>query len=435
MKDSIVQIVIAILAVLIGYPNLGSFFIVAMAPLVIYMVVKQNAMYLPALMIHCTSGTSVMYVVLISMLVVCIIKQKDLWSNIYTMIYYIIMLLMLPLYLILTYQRILLDGDTWQGALGYTAFFLSFWAFLYYYLISNTFTQRVIKELLISLLVFVTICFFVRLWGIRIVYMSFIVGLIFGILLIIQRQKIFYGFIMSMIAIVIIPLLPEMTFSILFTLILAFIIALFSRPGHSTKLTRMITGPIVYIAILALMVFGMANYTTATFGAYSDTIEFSDWSLLFNRLQFKLFDDRAPFWEAGWYQLLEYKPILPLHDIPDIIAYSADGHIFDDVSFGAHNSPLQLFRIFGFLMGGGLIICYMISTISASSFFLLRNKDLASLSLFSVSFSYMIVLFLTGTAAMLPDVSLFTFGLMGIAYGQFIGQKQIITVNEKQPLR
>ena len=162
----------------------------------------------------------------------------------------------------------------------------------------------------------------------------------------------------------------------------------------------------------------MSNYQTALYGEPTETIDFSSWENVINRASFKLFGDRALFWAAGWEQLISLKPILPIHDIPDIIAFRADGSSTDELSFGAHNTPLQLLRIFGFFMGGVLILCYYKCTVLASKFFISNKTEKWFLPLIIVSLTCSIVLFLTGTAAMLCNFALFTFGIMGIAYNK-----------------
>ena len=147
-------------------------------------------------------------------------------------------------------------------------------------------------------------------------------------------------------------------------------------------------------------------------------MDFSDWNSFSNRAQYKFFGDRAIYWDASWKQLLEYKPILPLHDIPNISTYSIlTGKLLDDLEFGAHNTPLQLLRIFGFLMGGLLIFLYIYYTVISSSVFNSKGDKAMMIPLFAVVFADVIILFLTGTAVMLSSFALFSFGLLGVAYG------------------
>lgn len=415
MKESIIQIIIAIVAFFWGYPNFGSVFIVLMTPFVVYIVCKQDASYLPALIIHCASVTSIMYAILMSMMLVCISKSKTLMQDKKIKLYYLILLIMLPIYLVLTYQRLRFDGDTWQESLSYTSYYLSFWSYLFCYLISGTFKNNTSKELVISLFVFAFLCIVGDLLDKRILYQIINLGIVYGGILYAKKQS-WSGLIVGLFSLIYFFTLPELTFSLLFTIFYAVVIVV-SVFSSSCRIIKLATSHWPYVIIGILMIFGIANYMNISYGEYGDRIDLSNWNLLVNRFQYKLFSDRAPFWSAGWFQLTELMPIFPIHNIPDITAYGSDGHVYNDISFGAHNTPLQLCRIFGFFMGGGLIICYIISTLKASEYFSFEPKDLITLSLVAVSFSYSMVLFLTGTAAMLPDMCLLSFGILGITSG------------------
>ena len=141
------------------------------------------------------------------------------------------------------------------------------------------------------------------------------------------------------------------------------------------------------------------------------------------------FGDRAIFWDAAWIQLRELKPVWPLHDIPNISTYSLSGDLLDDIEFGAHNTPLELLRIFGFVMGGLLIVCYIFCTVISARVFASKTIDAFMIPMFTVVFANVIIIFLGGTAAMLPNYALFTFGLMGVAYG-LVENNEMQTVSQ-----
>lgn len=415
-RDSIVQTIVAIVAVFVGYPYLGSSFILLMIPLIVYMVYKKDVSYLPALMIHCTSETSIMYAVLFSMMIVCITRAKELFGNRITQCFLIMLLLIFPIYVWLTWQRISLDYDTWQMAMTYTFYYPSLWAFLYFYLISNSFTTKGIKYALISLLLFSFFCFITGYFSMKVIYVMIITGIVYGMLLLLETKRKIFGIALGVGTLLFFLALPGLTFTLLLTFVYGLLIAYLSSK-QQVVIVQGLTGILPYAFILFVMIWGITNYTTMTFGEYSETVDFSDWGKLVNRLYFKLFDDRAPFWDSGWQQLLYYKPILPQHDIPNISVYLNNGHYLEEVTFGAHNTPIQLFRLFGFFMGGIVIFCYMLCTIMASKIFALRTMDKATLALFSVSEAYMLVMFVTGTASMMPCMALFSFGLLGLASG------------------
>ena len=145
------QTVLSFLAVLVGYPNMTSVTIVLMAPFVVLMVARMNALFIPALMIHCSSESSIMFVVFGAMMITCIIKSRTFSKQSTVKNIFRVLLLLAPLFVWLTLQKMVIDKFNWQGAINYTSMYLGGWAFLYCFLISDTFNTRVLKLILWSI--------------------------------------------------------------------------------------------------------------------------------------------------------------------------------------------------------------------------------------------------------------------------------------------
>lgn len=414
-QGAIFQTILAIIGLLVGYPLLGNVFILLMVPFVIYMIVKKDAAFLPALMIHCASDTSIMYAVFFGMIIMCIINTSSLCRNPKTRFIFIVLLALFPLYVILTIQKGVLDLYTWQGALGYTKFYLSFWAFLYCFLVADSFNRNTVKLMLVS---FLMVWLLTRIPGLhhyyRVFSMIVFLGVVYGIYYIINAKKIVFGGVVCAISLLVFFLMNR-TFTELLSVMYAIGI-LFLWNANKRRLAKKSVSLIPYIIIFFLMVYGINNYNVVSIN-YHTGIDFSDLEGMRESAQYKFFGDRAVFWDAAWTQLMGLKPILPIHDIPNITAYSISGNIMDDIEFGAHNTPLELLRIFGFIMGGALIICYIHCTVISARVFVLKTIDAFIISLFTVVFANTIIIFMGGTASMLPGYALFTFGLLGIAYG------------------
>lgn len=309
-----------------------------------------------------------------------------------------------------------MDGDTWQEALHYTSYYLSFWTFLFCCYISSTFNKKVAKQIVVILSIFAGMCILFNVTP-RLMFAVVISGIVLSFWYIKDTNLILQGSIYFVVCFTYLFVFSTLTFTLLLTLIYALLISIFWK-GGKVKIIKKFTRVWPYVVILIIMIVGVNNYSSTSFELIGDTaVGFEDMEHLSNNAKAKLFSDRAPFWMAGWNQLLLLKPILPIHDIPNFEAFRSDGRTVENVTFGAHNTPLQLLRLFGFIMGGLLIVCYIKCTSLASRYFVSKSVDLWSLSIISVSFSYSIVLFLTGTASMLLDLCLFTFGLMGIACG------------------
>ena len=413
-QGAIFQTILAIIGLLVGYPLLGNVFMLLMVPFVIYMIVKKDAAFLPALMIHCASDTSIMYAVFLGMIIMCIINTSSLCRNPQTRFIFIVLLALFPLYVILTIQKGLLDYFTWQESLGYTKFYLSFWAFLFYYLIADTFNRDIVKVMLVS---FLMVWLLTRLPGlhnyIRVISMIVFLGVVYGIYYI-NAKSVIFGVVVSVLSFLAF-LAMRLTFTELLSLVYAVGVFLLWNTNKN-KLAQKSVSLIPYIIIFILMVYGINNYNVVNVG-FSVGIDFSNMKAVWESAQYKFFGDRAIFWDAAWNQLMELKPILPIHNIPNISTYTLGGTFLDDIAYGGHNTPLELLRIFGFIMGGLLIVCYIHCTVISSRIFALRTIDAYMIPLFAVAFANVIIVFFGGTAAMLPNYALFTFGLMGVAYG------------------
>jgi hypothetical protein len=412
---AIIQTIIAIIAVLFGYPNLGNVFILVMAPFVLFMLIKQDARYLPALMLHCASDTSIMYLVFFVMMIVCITKTNVLFANKHTRFLMVLLLLTLPLYLVVTYQKMFLDGLTWQGALGYSTFYLSFWAFMYCYLLADTFNKGIVKHLLLSLLIVYLVC---RIPAFhhpyRLVSMIVFLGIVYGAFFIFHKKDILFGSIVTIVSLVMF-FMRSLTFTELLTPVFALIVFFLWNKNKSNMAQRSVS-LLPYIIVIIVMIYGVNTIDTVNIG-FAELDISSGWEAITNAAKFKFYGDRVVFWSAAWDQLITLKPLLPMHDIPNITAYSISGNVMDDISFGAHNAPLQLLRIFGFIMGGLLIVCYIFCNMLASKILVQTNVDPSLIPLFTIVFANMILVFWGGTASMLPNYALFTFGLLGVAYG------------------
>lgn len=416
----VLQTMLAIFGVLVGYPKLGNIFIIIAAPFVLLMIIRKNAIFLPALILHCSSQTSIIYLVSFSVIILTIVNYKKISQNRNILILFWLLILTLPLFVILTYQKMAFEGLRWQTALNYTGYYLSFWSFIYGYIISNTFNWKVVKSLIITLLLlFIISLISSSIPSSRIYSMVLYMGIPYGLFTLHNTSKKVLG--LSIIVISSIMLFGDrfLTFTEILTILISIIVYLLWNMKVRKFAKKIISLP-AFIVIAVIMVTSINNYSSMNvdyteYGDYENSRTFDN---IYNRALYKLYDDRAVFWVAAWEQIMYIKPIMPMHDIPDIIAYRNDGNELDASAFGAHNTPLQLIRIFGILMGTILIICYIYTTYLSSNIILCKNIEKKSIPLFITIISYVIVIFMTGTAIMLPQFSLFYFGIMGIAYNK-----------------
>ena len=416
----ILQTLFALFGILIGYPQLGNIFIILSVPFVLFMIIKKSAIFLPALILHCISETSIIFLVLFSIIIITIINYKKISQNNNMLILFWLLLLTLPIFISLTSQKMSYDGLRWQQALVYTGYYLSFWSFIYGYLISDTFNWKVAKSLIYTIILLLVISMiFPSVRTSRIYSMVLYMGIPYGLYILHSTTKKVLG--IGVIIISSLMLFGDrfLTFTELLTIFISIIVYLLWHRKIRKTAKKIISLP-AYIVIAVIMVTSINNYNNNNidFTEYSDYKESKTFDNIYNRALYKLYDDRAVFWSGAWEQIKYFRPIMPMHDIPDLIVYRNNGNELDASSFGAHNTPLQLIRIFGILMGGILIICYIYMTILSSKILLSLNFDKRLLPLFITIISYVIVIFLTGTAAMLPQFGLFYFGIMGIFYNK-----------------
>ena len=144
---------------MVGYPYGGSGFIVLMIPYMMFMVFKANAIFLPALILHCASETSIVTVVCFSFIVLSILKYRVLVQLKLARLFWILLGL-LPVFMLLTWQRISVIGDYPPVAFSYIGYYLSFFSFFYGVFVANTFSKQILFTIYYTLFV-VFILFFV----------------------------------------------------------------------------------------------------------------------------------------------------------------------------------------------------------------------------------------------------------------------------------
>jgi len=417
MKTSaIVQIIISLLSLFIGYPNGGSVFIIIIVPLVAYLVLSKKGDYFPALMIHCASGTSIIYVIFILMMVVCLINYREIARYKLLNLYCILLLVFLPFYLYLTCQRYALDGDTIFGAFGYSSYYLCFWGGVYCFLISKSicFKPQYLFYIILSLFLY---------WLITDIKGSY-TRLAYAPLYIVQSFCVYFfvknkNLLWIAILVITFPLMFANEHSVTFTelgISLLTILLTYTSVKNNHTISRWLSGPIVFIAISVLIIYGASVYSSMDIIATETGVDFSSKQEFVNRFWFKLFSDRAPFWNSAIQQLFVVQPWLPKHDMPELFTIKADGCEVDNSVFGGHCSPLELMRKFGIIMGVVLIFIYISMTIESSKYLQKRKADDLWLPLYCASVSSTIMYFLTGTTGMVLYYCLFTFGIQGITF-------------------
>jgi hypothetical protein len=403
-----------LLALTIGYPSGGTLFILAMTPYLMFMVFKHNAVFLPALILHCASETSAVTIIFFSFIVLSILKYKDLVLLKLASLFWILIGL-LPVFIWLTWQRISVVGDYPPIAFAHIGYYLSFFAFFYGVLVAKTFTRQILLTMYYLLFV-VFVLYIINALDFTRIVVAFTFLFIAALPLIFNFRN--RNHLLKIVSIFSLGSLligsEESTFTILFVSLLGFIITYLYLKNKTDVILKM-TGIIPFVLIFALYGYGISNYMNSVIADIPEGIDLTSWSSLSDRLSYKLFADRAPYWLAGLEQIALYQPIFPIVDMPNLIATFQSGREAE-ITFGAHTTFIELIRRFGIIAGGLLGYCLIYIVIISRKVFQIKNLDKYIVPLFSMAFICTIVLSLTGTFELLPGYSLLSMGILGIAY-------------------
>lgn len=412
---------IALLALVIGYPKGGALFILAMIPYLMYMVLKCNALFLPALILHCASETSAVTVVYISFILLSFWKYKELFSLKLNIIFWAITGLM-PIFIWLVWQRISYVGEYPPSAFSYIGYYLSFFAFFYGTLIAKTFTKQILT-VIYAILLIVYILFITEAIGFTRIIVAFTYLYIasFALFLVPRHRNLLF---LGITVFAITSLLADSedsTFTTLFVCLFSFLLTYFYLK-NKTSYIHWATGYIPFIIIFVIYAYGIVNYMGVTIKDVPTGIDISNWNNFSNRLSWKLYADRAPFWAGGFNQILEYKHLFPIPDMPNIEALSRTGRI-SEITFGSHTTFIELIRKYGIIAGGVLGMCLIYIVIISRKVLGLVKLDSYIVPFFSMAIACTIVLSLTGQYEIMPGYALFSLGVLGIAYSSYYSLK------------
>lgn len=417
------HVAIGFIALSLGYPNGGSVFIFAMAPYLVYMVIKCDAKFLPALILHCASETSAATVVFLGFILLSVLKYKELSKLKLEFVVYTLWAL-LPVFLWLVWYRITTMAEYPPLAFSYIGYYLSFFAFLYGALIFKTFTRQILITLYITLfVVYLTYLMgFIQFTRIIVaftfIYMASISILIEGKI----KNKLLAG--ITLFALIsFFTGLEDSTFTMLFVSLFSFFLSLMYFKNKNLTVLKF-TGYLPFILIVGLYIYGISNYYGTQFGYVPGKINITNLRDFSTQLSWKFFADRAPYWAGGFNQIVNYKHLFPVPDIPNIYAITASNSEIE-ITFGSHTTFIELFRKYGILPGFILSYVLIYLVIKSRKVFLVKNMDPYIIPFYSMAFATTIILSLTGQYQILPSYTLLSLGVIGIAYSHLLYSKSI----------
>lgn len=406
---------IGFLALTFGYPYGGAVFISIMAPYLIFMVYKCDARYLPALILHCASESTATSIVFTGFMIMSILKYKELVKFNLRLLFWIVVGL-LPVFIWLVVVSITKHDMYPPLAIAEAWYYLSFFAFFYGVLIMNSFSEKVIYAIYVTLLVS---------WGLystgAIEFTRIVVGFTFLFssalaLFIVRKSKNPVLLILSLLAFISILFAKEdTTLTMLIVSIMSLVVVIFYYKGKSTLIQRM-TGILPFILIIIIYIYGINSYLSAEKVSPPIKSNITDWHSFKNWVHWKFYFDRAPFWAGGLKQILEYKHLFPIPEMPDIIAKLGRGKELE-ITFGSHTTMIELIRRYGIISGGLLNIVLIYTVLISRRTLKLGELNPFFVPLFTMAIVTTIILTLAGQYQILPGFAILTLGILGIGYG------------------
>jgi len=405
------------LALSIGYPYGGTNFILLMAPYLVYMVLKCDAVFLPALMLHCASETSAFSIVFISFILLSILKYKKLIKLKLGVLFWILIGL-LPIFIWLVITNILNHEMYPPLAVAQTGYYLSFYAFMYGVLVANTFTDKVLNSVYVTL--FVTYLLYVS--GL-IEFTRIVVGFsfLFSALLALfitshsKNPLLFVLALFSFLSVLFIK--EETTLTTLFVSVSSLLLT-YLYFKNKNVLVQKLTGILPFLIILVLYVYGITSYLNASKLPMPHKTNIADLQDLKNWVHWKFFFDRAPFWAGGFDQIIEYKHLFPIPEMPDITAVLRNRSKME-ISFGSHTTMIELVRKYGIIAGVLLNFCLIYIVLISRKIFSIREINPYTVPLYAMAVAVTIVLTLVGQYQILPGYAILSLGILGVAYGTY----------------
>lgn len=420
-----IHLIIGLLS-LIGYANGGIYFKILMIPYTAWLVLKKDAYYMPALLVHCTSSTLVMPVIYL-MFAFLSIKNFSYFKSIKLFVPFLLLIALFPLFSWLFLAKYKATHDFIASIMSLNMY-LSFFAFFYGTMIIRTLDNIVIKAFIFTLFSLL-ILHLLDINNSRLIFFAY--PLFIGVLsyaYFYRSTKLIYFIYIFISLLSLIVLLADYTFTLFFSSILALLFVGLYYSGQNKSLFKM-TGLYAYLLVLVIMVFGVLNYmqieNVADFADPNTNLAFTE------RMKFKLFADRAPFWDGAVKQIGLLNSFLPPIEVPNITATLIDNRDVE-VSFGGHNIYLELVRNYGYLAGILLCFLYLFVGIVGRNIFLLKKINPLFMLLVAASVSIHIIGGLTGTYPVTMNFSIANFTILGAAYA-LTQKKRTITPLIKIP--
>lgn len=409
-SKGILRIAISIIAT-IAYTYMGGAAKLFVFPYVVFLVLKNDIDYFPALIVQLIAETFTIYIILFACVILTIINIRKLIQS--DIKWIVILLLSIIPYIIwhFCYRVIFLHIPIIE-AMDQYFLFLGIFPFFYGMLLSKQFTTGKFKELIIFLfiaflysnIVFIRILFFL--------VPFFFTYSFYSLYLNIKGNSISLFSIFSIVTLLL-CLRNFATFTLILTSIYAtLLVFIYFRKWTIT--INLSTGIIPFIFIFIFMIYAMNNYKKN-----EDKFDLDSKITLQNsieRASAKAFEDRAPYWKGALDGIISEHNILIPFQINNVVADVGTEKSIE-ITFGSHTLFLELIRQYGIPIGLLLNIIFIILAIKIGGILRIENIQHNYIILACVTLSIFSIGSMNGTFPLQGNFSLLMMSTAGMCYG------------------
>lgn len=406
---------------LITYSYMGSMGKFIVFPYVIYLVLKNDIILYPALVLQLLTENFTLYIILISYLILIIIHNKEIIQTEFKSLFISYLLLLAYIIIHLLYRLFTSSADILLLIANYSIFLnLSpfFAAIVYHKNLNkanyNDCSTALIIILIIGLILHARILF----------YAIPFLFLYSGVQLVNNKNRSFYGLALFIIFIVLLffVLIKMDTFTIILTVLMSLFVYV-SYTNNYSALLRFFSSALPFIITILFMIsvsllFGDKRTNSETL---NQEITLSNF---FERGMAKLIDDRVPYWLAATKSIIQEKNLFMPMVIKVFEAETESGG-YMEVSFGAHTLYIEFIRVYGLIPGIYLLLLYILIFVKSTRYLFFQKMEKIHIMFIAVSLSVSSIGAMGGTYPLGLGFGLFNMGIVGFIYTYYIQKRNV----------
>lgn len=406
-----------------AYQEYGESFKYFAAPYVLYLVLKENPNYFPAIFINVAGGSTIAIAVLIGCLILTI-KHLRYFSDIFGTWFLVFVFLPGPVLLYQSFYRYYFMETDIVNSIIPLGFYLGIFPFFYGILISRKFPVDLFKVLYLTFIFIIIYNILTITAPLRIVTFVLELYTVVGILILLPVKikigvNIFYKITALLTLVGIATGFLEVKFHFLGSILLAvFMIVIYW--WRNDLLLNLLTNKRLIVLLVLVMAYIMSQtYNYSLSNVPLSSFSYTDITSYPAFIMYKAFADRGVIWNAVWSDILYYQYIMPPYFVSGYSFTSISGSRIE-VEYGAHNLFLELMRQYGILFGIIVSIVYIAIIVYLGKVFKTKLDDFYVLFLSASVFGMGVVTGLTGMYTLMINFSFLFIGLAGILYGHAI---------------